>query len=205
MRWTLATGMREAFSSKARAVRNAAPSRDRARAWRRRAARPLSCRHAWRRALRRARRADRRRQPCRPCTMVRPATINSFTCCAVARAEQQFDRIEIVAQAVVVDRSPVEQQDIGRRARLDGAAVVPIRHREAAVGESDLEHLLAARTPTWKPVPACSRCASRNSRKPSSSSSNALPSTPERHAAALLQHHRNRRDAGPQMQVGAGC
>ena len=51
----------ETFSSNARAVRNAAPSRDRARASRRRAARRLSCRRASCPALARGRRADRRR------------------------------------------------------------------------------------------------------------------------------------------------
>ena len=138
---------------------------------------PLSCPHASRPAL-------RPRAPGRSAPMifpsfatVRPATINSFTCCAVARPSRSSIRIEVVAQAVVVDRGPGEQQEIGRRPRRDDAAVIHIHHRETAIAETDFEHLLAARR-HLEPSAGMKQMGEPQLAQPVVILSSALPSTP---------------------------
>ena len=150
------------------------------------------------------RRIDRCRAPCRPHD--RAAGDDQLAGCdaTVARANSRSQRIEIGAQALVVDRVPVEQQNVGRRAGRERAAVVLVGDREAAVAKRHASASRRGSTSIWKPVPRCSRCASRISRSASSSSSSVVPSRPSATRQPRSTISRDRRDAGAQMQVRAG-
>ncbi len=107
-----------------------------------------------------------------------PATISSRMWRAVPRANRRSCGSRSAPQTIVVDRVPVEQQEVGRLARRQRAAVVAVGDRSAAVAQHHAQHRGAARRRCGSPCRRCSRCASRISRSASSSSSNVEPSRP---------------------------
>ena len=137
-------------------------------------------------------------------TTVVPPTISSLMWRAVVRANSRSSGSRSGAQALGVERIPVEQQDIGRRAGRERAAVVLVGDRAAAVHRNAIRGSAARSTSVVKPVPWCSKM-----RKPHLAQRVVVlverrAVEPERDAAAALDHLRQRRDAGAQMQVRAG-
>ena len=192
MRWTLAIGM---ASSSAAGRLGCEMCRDRAlqvaERGRKRAVRAMPTRSA--RAIPRASPDSRRPARGRRARLiVRRRSIRDVA--RVGAREQQIERIEIVAQAVVVDRAPVQQQHVGRlpAARAPPSSVFSTERRPFV---NAIARISARFTSTRNPVPPCSRCASRISRRASSSSSSASPSRPKRDAAAAPHHLGQRRDA----------
>ena len=62
----------------------------------------------------------------------------------VGAREQKIERIEIGAQAIVVDRIPIEQKQVGRLPRREGAALLRVQHGTAPVLERHSEDVRPA-------------------------------------------------------------
>ena len=140
MRWTLAIGM-VSLQQQGR-LGAVVRRRPRARARRSPRRRPGSaaCRRAAARASRRASPDSRCRAPAPSRTTGRPATISSWIGAWSPRANSRSLRIEVRAQPLVVDRIPVEHQDVGRHAGRERTAVVLVGDGETAVLERHAQH-----------------------------------------------------------------
>ena len=146
---------------------------------------------------------DRCRARVPSCMIVLPATISSLMWRAVERANKQVERIEVGRSRSSSSLLPVEQQNVGGRARRERAAFVPVGDRAAAVDQDRVEDLLA-RNLRLEADRAMQQIGEPHFAQRVVVLVERRAIEPERDAAAAPDHLRQRRDAGAQMQVRRG-